>query len=269
MTFCVSAKHLGGTSGGLCTARCDFGKSATGCRPGYKCAQLPRYNDPATVKYACVPGNGGFSGNWCHDQLTKRGISWSPAKNPMGTPKGFSTKLCNIPDAVWVGPTIKGINYRGSTATKTPSKIMVRCPMALALADMADAMAGKNVTDIIHYGTYNCRVISGTKTVSQHGTANAIDIAGFKFKSGDVYWLLKHWEKGVTKPKTAAGSFLRWFADTMHAKKVFNIILTPEYNAGHANHFHVDLTPNADYLKDELPSDSEPHWCEGHPSLPL
>jgi hypothetical protein len=134
--------------------------------------------------------------------------------------------------------------------------------MALALADMIDMIKGKQVTDIVHYGTYNCRVISGTKTLSQHGLANAIDIAGFKFKTGAYWTLLKHWEKGVKVPKTSAGTFLRWFADTAHAKKIFNVILTPEFNAGHANHFHVDLTPGSDFLKDTLPAGNDGFGCD-------
>ncbi len=252
-TFCVAAKHLGGTTGGLCTAQCDYAQSKTGCRSGYKCVKLARYNDPKTSKFVCVPGSGGFKGTWCHDQLTKRGVSWSPANNPMATPKGLNYPACNIPDLVYISPTIGGITFRASSPTGSAKKLWVKCPFALAMADMVDALKGKNVTEIIHYGTYNCRVISGTKTLSEHGMANALDIAGFKFKTGAYWTVLKHWEKGAKNPKTAAGTFLRWFADTVFAKKIFNIILTPEFNNAHANHFHVDLTPGANYLKDELP----------------
>ena len=257
-TFCVDAKHFGQGSGGVCTSRCDFGRTATGCRPGYKCVKVPRYNDPATTHYACLPGSGGVQPTWCQQQLSSKGVGWSPATNPMGTPKGATTKACNIPDVIYLNPTIKGINFRPSTATGTPKPMLVSCNFALQLVKMIDMLQGQEVSDIIHYGTYNCRYISGTTTLSQHGLANALDIAGFKKTNGDVYMLLKDWEKGLAKPKTAAGKFLRWFADTAHAKKIFNIILTPEYNAAHANHFHVDMTPGADFLKDQTATQ---HWC--------
>ena len=33
----------------------------------------------------------------------------------------------------------------------------------------------------------------------------------------------------------------------MHERDIFNIVLTPNYNAAHDNHFHVDLTPGSDF----------------------
>jgi hypothetical protein len=30
---------------------------------------------------------------------------------------------------------------------------------------------------------------------------------------------------------------------------VWNIVLTPNYNADHRNHFHVDLTPGSDFIE--------------------
>jgi len=259
VTFCVDAKHFGGTSGGLCTARCDYAKSPTGCRPGYQCKALPRYGEPSKVLFACVPGEPDTKLDWCQKKLLERGIPFNKAPNPMGAPKGWTKKVCNIPDAVYLQPTYKGITLRASSATGKAKPVLVKCAMAHAIADMIELLQGKNVTDIIHYGTYNCRVISGTTTLSEHGLANALDIAGFKFSTGAVYTLLKHWEKGVAKPKTPGGTFLKWFAETMHNKKVFNIILTPEFNSAHDNHFHVDLTPGSHYLKSF--SDAG-HWCD-------
>jgi hypothetical protein len=34
----------------------------------------------------------------------------------------------------------------------------------------------------------------------------------------------------------------------MHARRIFNIVLTPNFNAAHDNHFHVDLTGGAHYI---------------------
>ena len=39
--------------------------------------------------------------------------------------------------------------------------------LALAIHDMAMFLAAEGVTDAVHYGAYNCRVISGTTTISQ------------------------------------------------------------------------------------------------------
>ena len=52
-----------------------------------------------------------------------------------------------------------------------------------------------------------------------------------------------------------------WLHDTMcelKAARVWNIVLTPNYNADHRGHFHVDLTAGADYIRKASPIDSGP-----------
>ena len=51
------------------------------------------------------------------------------------------------------------------------------------------------VSDLVHYGVYNCRVISGTNTLSEHGLANAIDIAGIRWAVDGYFSVLDDWEK--------------------------------------------------------------------------
>ena len=56
VTFCVDPKDLSTDSAaGLCTMKCALGQSLTGCRPGYKCVETTRYNDPSTKAEVCVP----------------------------------------------------------------------------------------------------------------------------------------------------------------------------------------------------------------------
>ena len=41
------------------------------------------------------------------------------------------------------------------------------------------------------------------------------------------------------------GQLLQDFACGLHKDKVFNVVLTPNANKAHHNHFHFDITPNA------------------------
>ena len=77
---------------------------------------------------------------------------------------------------------------------------------------------------------------------------DAIDIYGFRFDDGDTWTLIDDWEHDTSNPSTAAGRFLYDAAYRWHDDRVWTIILTPNYNAAHDNHFHVDRTPNADYI---------------------
>lgn len=250
-TFCANAADLGAAaSDGLCTVRCDFGQSATGCRPGYQCHALDRHDDPATVVYACVPGEDApFEPSACHEELLARGIAFSPAVNPMAHPEGHPELLCDVEDPVWVSPLLRGVAYHPSSLADEPAAMFAACPLALALDDAAALMTELGITDTVHYGTYNCRPIAGTSTLSQHAHANAIDYAGFAVAGGAYYTVLDDWEKNQPAPVTTGGQLLANFAVEAHEQLIFHIILTPDYNADHENHFHCDLTPGSNFLK--------------------
>src|SRR5437868_2972431 len=72
--------------------------------------------------------------------------------------------------------------------------------------------------------------------LSQHATANAIDIAAFHLEDGRTVSVLADYGK-----PTPAGKFL----DDAHeaACGLFNIVLGPKFNRLHANHFHLDMGP--------------------------
>lgn len=90
------------------------------------------------------------------------------------------------------------------------------------------------VTEILHFGSYSCRTIRGSSKASEHATANAFDISGFKFKSGKIINLKSDWSS-----QGAKSAFLREVRNG--ACDYFNLTLSPDYNADHADHFHVDM----------------------------
>ncbi len=95
---------------------------------------------------------------------------------------------------------------------------------------------GTELVRIQNYGSYSCRNVNNAKEgrLSQHATANAIDIGGFVMKDGRTVSVLKDWGK-----ETPEGQFLR----EVHASACvfFRGVLGPDYNALHANHFHFDM----------------------------
>lgn len=127
--------------------------------------------------------------------------------------------------------------------TPYSSAFQATCGMTAALywfEQEVDLLAvfhtGARIAQIQHYGTYACRNVNSRETGrrSQHATANAIDIAGFKFSDGSSASVLRDWGKD-----TPQGRFL---LDTHRlACRIFNVTLGPDYNALHANHFHLDL----------------------------
>ncbi|MBI4702593.1 MAG: extensin family protein, partial [Deltaproteobacteria bacterium] len=235
---------------GLCTVRCDYGQSPTGCRPGYQCTTVSRFSEPGTVVYACVPGDDHpFVLSACHQELLARGVGFCPALSPDESPEGLPGVVCEIEDPIWISPVLAGVAFRPMGIGEEPEAVFTACPHGLAMLGAAEILAGLGVNDVVHLGVYNCRVIAGTETLSQHGLAMAIDYALVQVEGGPLYSVLEDWEKNQPSPKTEGGKLLRAFAQTMFDQGVYNIILTPDYNEAHADHFHCDLTEGAHYFK--------------------
>ncbi len=93
---------------------------------------------------------------------------------------------------------------------------------------------GSPVKRIETYGTFSCRNIAGTSRLSEHASANAIDISGFLLEDGRVISIAKHWRNGGKE-----GKFLR--RAHKGGCRIFSVVLGPDYNKAHADHFHFDM----------------------------
>ena len=92
---------------------------------------------------------------------------------------------------------------------------------------------GSPVAKIDHFGTYSCRNVAGREWRSQHASANAIDISGFTLADGRSISVLRQWPGNSSESR-----FLRRVHDG--ACRYFRLTLGPDYNAAHADHFHLD-----------------------------
>jgi hypothetical protein len=140
-------------------------------------------------------------------------------------------------------PLVNVLRVQGSEV-KLSSSFLATCPVAVAFAmfehqalqPAAQASFGQAVAQVDHLGSFACRNVYGRSEgrLSQHATANALDIAGFRLADGRRISVLKDWPGD-----SANARFLRQVRDG--ACKHFNTVLGPEYNAAHRNHFHLDM----------------------------
>lgn len=140
---------------------------------------------------------------------------------------------CGYADAVRLRP-----------GTALPADLGMACPVAAALAlwnrevvqPAARRHLGMDVTRIDTFGSYNCRRMYGRSVGdwSEHATADAIDISGFRLSSGRRISVRRDW-RGDNPDRTA---FLREVRDG--ACRLFSTVLSPDYNAAHADHLHLD-----------------------------
>jgi hypothetical protein len=118
------------------------------------------------------------------------------------------------------------------------------CPMALAVADFerdvvqpaAQRHLGEPVVRMRVLSSYGCRRIAGSGRVSQHAIGQAIDIAAFDTARERIA-VQDSW-----RDRGPRGEFLRAVARGACAR--FAVVLTPNSDRDHYNHFHLDLGPH-------------------------
>lgn len=124
----------------------------------------------------------------------------------------------------------------------SPANLGTACPVAAALAkwewDVVQPAAlrhlGAPITRIEHFGSYNCRRMYNRDagSWSEHASAGAIDIAAFRLADGRRVSIVNDWSDG------AEGRFLHEVRDG--ACRLFATVLSPDYNAAHRDHLHMD-----------------------------
>ncbi|MDP3659794.1 extensin family protein [Phenylobacterium sp.] len=126
----------------------------------------------------------------------------------------------------------------------SPAAPVMTCRQALAyvfwsrhsVQPAARSLLGEPVARIEHYGTYACRNVYGRSQgrPSEHATANALDVAAFRTASGRRLTV-----SGDFRDEAKNGAFLRAARDG--ACRWFRAVLSPDYNAAHRDHLHLDF----------------------------
>lgn len=123
------------------------------------------------------------------------------------------------------------------------SSFLASCPLALGSALFISQQArpltkrytGSDLARIDHLGSFACRNIYHRPDArrSEHATAEALDIAAFRLANGERVTVLNGWKAATTQP---------WLKAMLAAScGYYGNGLGPEYNAAHANHFHLGM----------------------------
>lgn len=138
-------------------------------------------------------------------------------------------------------PIENSVRIRGGEVAFSAS-FLATCRLAAAYAlfehhglqPAAQAVYGQPVARIEHFGSFACRNIGSGSRRSQHASANALDIAGFRLEDGTRITVARDWSGSEREQR-----FLREVRKA--ACRFFNTTLGPDYNAAHHDHFHLDM----------------------------
>ncbi|WP_428685850.1 extensin family protein [Sphingopyxis sp.] len=194
-------------------------------------SKRPTASTPQRPQVVGTPSFTSPEAQQCAFDLKQAGVRFTPLPNQDhggGCSSIDSVKLLDI------GTPVSGLGA-------------MTCPLAKSFAAWARYAVkpaarqyfGQEVVKIETYGTYSCRNIYGGRSgrLSQHAYSNAIDVSGFVLADGRRIMLDGGW-KG-DKPSQ---DFLR--ALHKSACRRFGTVLSPDYNAAHYNHFHLDMSGN-------------------------
>ena len=165
----------------------------------------------------------------CRAALAGAGFATEPVPD-VSEPRG-----CGYANAVELTQSVHP--YSGPVASS--------CAVAAALtlwerdvvAPAAERHLGQAITRIeLAAPSYQCRRIAGRadRRLSEHASANAVDISGFTLADGSVVSVEAGWA-GTARER----AFLRAVRDG--ACEHFSAVLSPDYNRAHRDHFHFDL----------------------------
>ena len=171
----------------------------------------------------------------CEERLRGLDIAYDPLP-PLGNAGGCGTAAPILLRAI------------GPTRIVPPAE--VNCDLAAALhgwvtsslQPSAKEYLKKDLTVINNASAYVCRRRNGLASgkMSEHGIANAFDIASLQFSDGSTTSIKGDWAGAAQMLGfSAKGNFLRRLRSDACIR--FTTVLGPGSDAHHGDHFHVDL----------------------------
>ncbi|UDJ81375.1 extensin family protein [Kosakonia oryzae] len=140
-------------------------------------------------------------------------------------------------------PLTDVVRVRDFGVVKLSSSFLASCSLALSSAlfieqqarPLTERFTGQPLVQIDHLGSYACRNIYNRADArrSEHASAEALDLSAFRLADGQRVTVLNGWRQPETQP---------WLRAMLSAScGYYGNGLGPEYNAAHANHFHLGM----------------------------
>ena len=240
-TFCVEDPLRG--EFGICMAQCNLHLTPSGCRPGYVCGTTSRLGE-SVARMVCRPDRGTpFPATPCTRKLDQLGLRYArpeladhPSRGARPSDAVPREDTCQVDTPVLLASPIHGVDYRPA-GRRHAEHLLVACAMAPAIERLSEILAAASVVEVQHMGTYVCRGVAKTRSLSGHGHALAIDIAGFEVEQGAPVTIARDWRS----PDPQRRRWLRALARKIRKAGVCDVLLTPDTNRAHADHLHCEV----------------------------
>lgn len=197
-------------------------------------------------------------------KAVKHARSAHRATAPVSTTDTEPTTETQILAPVRLRGPLHGITIRSSLPEKARAKSpfeIFDCRLVLALDDFASLLAQHDVVEVVHMSAFRSQRDRGcmpNKPGKQHCGALAVDVGRFKKSDGSVLDVEKDWSGRIgaptctpgagPNPVTPSATELRDIVCESARRGLFHVMLTPNFNAEHKNHFHLEVTPDVGWM---------------------
>jgi hypothetical protein len=202
----------------------------------------PYLYEPADVEASRAFRYAALSGEACLAELDARKVPYERVPEPQSnveTPLRFTGPIRGVSFA----PT-----YRAERNPKAPATI-ADCRLALAVDDLASVLAKRGIVEAEYLSMYRPNRLA--RPGVRHTSALAMDLATVKHADGTTYSVQYDFHgaggrtcgEGARAPRrdTPGARLWREIACELADMGSFNLLLTPNYDWGHHDHFHLEV----------------------------
>ena len=169
----------------------------------------------------------------CPAELDARHVAWKRASRP------------GIAIAVELTGPIGGIEL-----TSADQSLVIDCSLAVSLDEAGHYLRALGISHATFSSAYSRRNVRGTNRPSKHSYGLAIDVHTFSGPDLGTVRVDRDYEQGlgdevdcVGAPLTQGGAVLKILQCQLVRSGLFHLVLSPDYDDAHHDHFHLEVKP--------------------------
>ena len=171
------------------------------------------------------------AGNDCLARLDELAVSYRPAGPLQG-----------VREPVEVTGPLGGVEYRAFGRARP---LVLDCSLVYSLALAGRYFVDEGIRVALFSDSYHRRFVRGTDRWSKHSFGLALDVHVFEAPLGKIT-VEKDYQRGLGRgkdcvghPSDARARSLRMIWCRMSRSELFRMVLDPDFDADHRNHFHI------------------------------
>jgi len=169
----------------------------------------------------------------CTAALDARHVAWRPAQRS------------GILLAVEITGSLGGVAF-----ASPGQSLVIDCSLAVSLDEAGRYLRDLGIAKATFSSAYSRRTVRGTNRPSKHSYGLAIDVHTFTGTDVGTLSVDRDYEQGlgddvdcIGRPLTQGGALLKIVQCQMVRSGLFYLVLSPDYDDAHHDHFHLEAKP--------------------------